>query len=303
MKNKMDISIIIPTFNYSKERSSNLNRLLMAIKSQATTDIKFEIIVVDNGNSLNEEEFIEKYRDLSNNLKVVHEPIVGLSYARNSGIKHSTGEIIAFLDDDVLPSQNWLNALFKAHLLSSALCVGGPVIENKQSNFTPIWFSEYFLRFFVPPKFPNMAGEINAPFYLIGANMSFKKIAFDKFGLFDVNLGRKGHLLLSGEDTEFMIRLPSKEVYFDPEMMVRTDIERKNMTRLFCIKRIFWQAISDARIIKKHGPSKLYDKKELFFSLSFFKDISYLLREGMFFQFNCVLLRIFTFKLFLILKI
>lgn len=303
MKDKTDISIIIPTFNYSEKRFLNIGKLLAAIKNQTITKIRFEIIIVDNGNSLDGKEYIKRHSNSLSNLRIIHEPIIGLSYARNFGIKHSKGEIIAFLDDDVIPSKNWLGALFNAHLSSSALCIGGPVIKDEQDISVPSWFSKYFLRFFVPPKFPSLAGEIHAPFYLIGANMSFKRSAFEKFGLFDINLGRKGSLLLSGEDTEFIIRLPSKEVYFDPEMIVWTNIEQKRITRRFFLKRIFWQAISDARIIRKHGLNKLYDKKELFFSFSFFENLFHLLKCRMFFQVNCILLRIFIFKLSLILKI
>ena len=303
-ENKIKISIIIPTYNH-KNRFANLRRLLLALKNQAAKNINSEIIIVDNGCSLEicERRSISQLLSADKDFRIVKEPRIGLSNARNRGILSSSGEIIAFLDDDIIPSREWLASLISAYKFSSVLCVGGPVITKNNNLSLPKWFSNYFLRFLIPPKFPRKFGIMAPPFYLIGANMSFKRIVFREYGLFDLSLGRKGDCLLSGEDTEFISRLNPADVYFEPAAVVFTEIKPGRLSRKFFAKRIFWQAVSESRIARKHGLIKLYDKHELFFSKEFIEKFLKLLKDRSFFQAFCILVRIITFRLALLLRL
>lgn len=88
------VSIVIPTY----KRPDMLARCLASIQKQ--TDKQFEVIVVDNV-----EEGCEKVSSLINNLedsriKYTHQPVAGVSAARNKGIVAAQGEWVLFLDDD-----------------------------------------------------------------------------------------------------------------------------------------------------------------------------------------------------------
>ena len=191
----MDISIIVPTYG-NDNNIRRLDKTLSVFEHQDIIDnITFEVVVVDNGGSLNKEKVLEEHPYISN-LVVVKEPKVGLSGARNKGVLIARGDIIAFTDDDIIPSKKWLGSLYRSYIGSGALCVGGPVEFQDNKNVFPSWFSDYFLRFLFPPKFPEKFDVITKPFFLIGANMSFKKEVFKKYGLFDTSLGRKGRCLL-----------------------------------------------------------------------------------------------------------
>lgn len=292
--------MIVCTYKH-ENRMRDLLDLIRSLTVVSNSQYIYEILVIDNGESLAKEADYLKLFDYRE-VKIINEFRVGLSYARNTGIANASAEIIAFLDDDVVVSSSWAESALSGHVRDGVLCVGGPVMTRNPALKYPDWFSNYFLRFFVPPSFPPVAGEIHPPFYLIGANMSFKKSAFWNFGLFNTNLGRKGASLLSGEDTEFIMRLPTKSVYFHPKMTVLTDLEQEKITRRFFLKRIFWQAVSDARIVGKHDDDSLYDNKELSFSSLFFGNLFSLLWRMDFFQISCILLRIFTFKVSLALK-
>jgi glycosyltransferase involved in cell wall biosynthesis len=295
MGGKIDISIIIPTI-LRKDRIKKIEQALDALTDQSFSQgMNFEVIIVDNGNSLSNQKISQKYKNKIKNLIIIKEPVIGLSKARNTGILNSKGKIIAFIDDDVRPSENWASALIKAHGTPGAFCVGGPVIISNPA--LPSWLSDYFLRFLAPPKFPKKFGVISEPFYLIGANVSFKQRVFKQHGLFDERLGRKGKNLLSGEDIEFINRLESKNVYFEPKARVTTKISPNRLTRRYFVKRIFWQAISEARIVNKLGTDWLYDKKELSFSKDFFGSLLRSLKEYNFLQFFCMVIRIITFKI------
>jgi glycosyltransferase involved in cell wall biosynthesis len=302
MKNIFDVSVIISTYG-NDDGVTRLNKILVALRDQKIEEnISYEVVIVDNGCSLNKDRLLSEYSEIKN-LVIIGEPKIGLSNARNKGILNAQGNIIIFTDDDIAPSQEWISSLYKSHHTSNALCVGGPVIlQDKSQNF-PNWFSDYFLRFLLPPKFPEKFGVISQPFYLIGANMSFKRAVFQKYGLFDTSLGRKGSCLLSGEDTEFILRLNKNDVYYDPNAKVFTKIKSNRLTKRFFLKRIFWQAVSDARIFRKHEFSGFYDVNEVFLSRKFLKNFYRTLVAGNFFELSCIITRFLTFKVFLIFKL
>lgn len=87
------ISVIIPTYNGSE----NIKRAIESVLNQDYPNI--EVIVVDDASTDNTVEVVESIKD--NRLKLIeHQVNKNGSAARNTGIKASTGEYIALLDDD-----------------------------------------------------------------------------------------------------------------------------------------------------------------------------------------------------------
>ena len=87
----MKVSVIIPTYN----RSSVLSRAIDSVLRQSFRD--FELIVVDDGSTDNTKNLIEQYSD---QITYIYQDNKGVSAARNLGLKHATGEWVAFLDSD-----------------------------------------------------------------------------------------------------------------------------------------------------------------------------------------------------------
>jgi len=92
----MKISLIIPSYN----RSSYLKRALQSVLSQS--HLPNEIIVVDDGSSDNTADML---RNEFPQVTYLYQENKGVSSARNLGIKHATGDWIAFLDSD----DTWLS--------------------------------------------------------------------------------------------------------------------------------------------------------------------------------------------------
>ncbi len=85
------ISIIIPLYNGEKL----IKQTLDSVVNQTYT--YWEVIIVDDGSTDNGTDFIEKnYPDV----KIIKQKNAGVAAARNVGVKHASGEIIAFLDQD-----------------------------------------------------------------------------------------------------------------------------------------------------------------------------------------------------------
>ena len=90
----MKISVIIPVYNSTQY----LERCIESIRTQSYLDI--EVILVDDGSSDGSEMICDQYVSLDSRIKCVHQKNAGTSAARNTGIKHATGQYIMFMDND-----------------------------------------------------------------------------------------------------------------------------------------------------------------------------------------------------------
>ena len=94
----MFLSVIVPCYNVEKEI---LQRCILSVLNQEY--MNYEILLIDDGS---EESFRSEIRDiarLDERIKVITQSNLGVSAARNEGIKHSKGKYLTFVDaDDVL---------------------------------------------------------------------------------------------------------------------------------------------------------------------------------------------------------
>lgn len=89
------ISVVIPTHN----RADLLPRAIKSVQAQTLTDL--EIIVVSDGSTDDTKAVVEELAKDDNRIKFVeYFPAKGGNIARNTGIEHAMGNIVAFLDDD-----------------------------------------------------------------------------------------------------------------------------------------------------------------------------------------------------------
>lgn len=88
------ISVIIPVYNVEKY----LERCVNSVLSQSYKNI--EVILVDDGSPDNSGKMCDEFAEKDSRIKVIHTHNGGLSYARNVGIKISTGNYICFVDSD-----------------------------------------------------------------------------------------------------------------------------------------------------------------------------------------------------------
>src|SRR2546422_431865 len=94
----LSISIVIPTYN----RLDRLKRVLAALEYQTYAHAYFEVIVVSDGATDGTNEYLSTV-ETPLNLATVIQPNKGVAAARNRGVERASGDIVLFLDDDVIP--------------------------------------------------------------------------------------------------------------------------------------------------------------------------------------------------------
>ena len=219
-------SIVVPTIY---RRTDHLNRTVESLLALNYPD--FEIVVVDNRPGTSHDPIPEFPSD--GRVRVVLEPSCGASAARNRGITETTGEFVAFTDDDVLVDRNWLRALGVRFALDDDIdAIGGMVRPTSLDTRPQLWFEEFYGGFttsFRAKKwsteivgtsdrlFPYSAGHFGA-----GCNMAVRRSAFQHYGDFDVRVGI-GTAAKSGEDLKVFINilLGGGTVAYEPTALVR----------------------------------------------------------------------------------
>ena len=226
-----NISVIVCT----RDRPEQLARCLESL--QKLSPPAQEIIVVDNAPTT---PTIEILVNKMPGIRYVLEAQPGLSVARNTGIRHAVGDIIAFTDDDVVVHPNWLMGLDRALANADVMAVTGLVLPAELETESQQIFEVGLGNFgwgYRPKIFDYRFFDYNrswgVPVWRIGAgaNMAFHRQVFDQFGYFDQSLGAGA----SGcsEDSEIWYRILAEGgiCYYEPTAVVFHH-HRRDLTNL-----------------------------------------------------------------------
>ena len=114
--------MIIVTYNRSQMLADTLSSLTVQSRTPE------EVIVVDNNSIDNTKTVVENFNGKLN-IRYIFEKVQGTSTARNAGIKHATGDIIVFTDDDCIADKDWLRYMELPFLRDPSIgIVGGEVL-------------------------------------------------------------------------------------------------------------------------------------------------------------------------------
>ena len=199
------VSVVVCTRDRPRDLEACLESLLRSDTSPK------EIVVVDNAPERpSAAEVIRRIPGVT----YVAEPRPGLSAARNAGIAHCTGEVIAFTDDDALVHPGWIGAVEPPFADPRVMAVTGLVLPAALDTPAEVAFERFlggFNRGFRPRTFDQdfftATQHRGVPVWRLGAgaNMAIRRRAFDLVGDFDLRLGAGA--AGCSEDTEFWYRL------------------------------------------------------------------------------------------------
>lgn len=127
------ITIIIPTHN----RLARLKRVFGALERQEHPLGQFEVVVVSDGSTDGTDEYL---RTLETPLRLVpvFQPNQGVAAARNTGVKRASGQLILFLDDDVVPAPQLIAEHLRVHEQHDEdVVVLGPMLTPDDYSMAP----------------------------------------------------------------------------------------------------------------------------------------------------------------------
>lgn len=208
----MNLSVIICTYNGSRRIKATLDSLgAMSLPS----DVRLELIVVDNNSSDDTREVVEHFATTSGfPVRYLFERNQGLAHARNAGVRSAKHAILAFTDDDCIVDYYWLAAIVKEFTSDPDLSGLGGRVELYNKNDMPVTTRTYKekILFSSPRQLFNL---------IPGCNMSFARTVFEATGEFDPNFGA-GTKLSSAEDSDFFYRALKKgfKIIYSPDVLV-----------------------------------------------------------------------------------
>jgi glycosyltransferase involved in cell wall biosynthesis len=198
------ISVVVPFHNEARY----VARCVESLLQQSYPPDRYEIIMVDNNSTDNSAEQVAAHA----RVKLLAESRPGSYAARNRGVAHSTGDVIAFTDGDCVASPDWLFTIALAMQHTDAkMLLGGVGFAHDSFGMRAISAYEMDKAAYV---FSSDTPEI---YFGYTNNMAMRRDVFDQAGPF-VEMARGGDVLL----VQKVIRKYACEfVRYIPEMRVQ----------------------------------------------------------------------------------
>ena len=244
----MRVSVVLCT--HTLARYDDFTEAVHSVLDQTYDDV--ELVLVSDGNEDVYEKLQAEYGDRSDVVLHCNDENVGLLESRNNGADVATGDVVAFVDDDAIADERWIEELVSVYGDRDVRAVGGrmtPAWVAGKPGFLPeefYWLVGVTHRGFGPPDGDeDTSGEVRNTF---GSNISFDRETFLELGGFDDAIGgRKGDANLQGGETELAARLRDEHgsgVFYNPDAKVAHKVFDYRTDPFWLLDRAFWQGYS-----------------------------------------------------------
>ncbi len=220
------VSIIVP----AKNEAGILGNCLDALFVLDYPREKYEVIVIDNGSTDGTVRIAEE-----KGAAVYLQPDLTISGMRNYGVKLAHGDVVAFVDADVLVRKDWLTSALPILFEDGVGCVGcSPEIPDNAGWVEKTWHIQIDTR---PERFEKD--------WIASMNMLVRKQAFEETGGFNESLR-------TCEDVDFCYRLTMRwKIIYAKSIGAVHYGEAKSVIQLF--KKESWRGISNFDGMRSHG--------------------------------------------------
>lgn len=252
----MDVTVCICTH----DRPEYVRTCLDGLRRQTVSPDKFDILVVDSASTGTVSAQLASMVAKIDNARVLRVDQVGISIARNAGALEADGAYVAYIDDDAIPADDWVERIVAATEARSppTAMIGGRILPCWEAPLPPWW----------PPQLRGSLsiieyegegeyGSKELPVGLepYGANMAVHVLSLLAIGGFGTSSGRVGKALLSDEEVQLAWRLQASghSVRYDSRIVVLHQIQAARLTPGWLLSRLYWQGVSTVLTRRRLG--------------------------------------------------
>ena len=254
----MLVSVIVPTRN----RAHDVEDFLLSFLKMNNPEASYELLIVDNGSTDNTREIVAKFinKNQSINCSYIYAPEPGLHVGRNIGLQKSSGDVLAYCDDDTQLLKPWLSSIFRAFSDPEVSMAGGnnyPLFDQSP----PEWFSclwerkargtsrmRVFPQYSVLDYRREFATDLS-PYLVFGCNFIVRRsVLLESEGFHPDGVPSELELFRGDGETsvsEFVLK-SGKRCVFDPGLSVYHKVSKHRLSKEYMAKRGRLQGISDS---------------------------------------------------------
>ena len=242
----MRVSVILCTYNRCDMLAAALESVAI---SELPDSLAWEVLVVDNNSSDRTRDVVEEFgRRYPGQFRYQLERQQGKSYALNAGIRQARGQVLVFMDDDVVVDAKWLGNLISVFQKEGWAGAGGRILPER--TFTPpAWLALEGKYALAPLAIFDLGVEpkelVEPPF---GTNMAFRREVFENIGGFRTDLGPRPGSEARSEDMEFGYRAlgAGYRLWYEPSAVVYHSIPPRRLSKEYFLA--WWHAKAQADI-------------------------------------------------------
>lgn len=254
----VNLTVAIPTYNGARRLPEVLDRLQIACQDAARRGLilSWEIIVVDNNSTDDTAEVVQAYQQNwleQCPLRYCFEQQQGAAFARRRAFEEARGEFVGFLDDDNIPTSDWVVAAYKFGRDHPKVGAYGSRIQGDFEVTPPENFHR--LTPFLAITEQGSQPQRYEPKHRVlppSAGLVVRKQAWLESVPSQLILsGRTPGSMLTGEDLEMLAHIQAKgwEIWYNPAMQITHKIPHWRLQREYLIP--FFRGIGLSRYVTR----------------------------------------------------
>ena len=246
----LSIDVLIAT----RQRPQMLQRALESLlAARMPLALEVTVVVIDNDDSPATIGAVNRVAaKYPGRITYLHEATAGKSAALNFGLRHTSGTLVGFVDDDEEVDAHWFETIADAFRDSRTDFVGGPCLP-RWGAVPPGWLPSAWhgVIGFVDDGDRVMVFGEDAPGILMGGNAVIRRRTIEQVGHYSPLLGpRPDARLLSGEDEDLFVRLlksGARGLYL-PKLRIYHYVHPQRLTKRYYRRWSFWHGVSRSMI-------------------------------------------------------
>jgi glycosyltransferase involved in cell wall biosynthesis len=235
MTDKSGVSVVICCHNSAARLPETLKHLA---RQQLPNSIFWEVILVNNKSTDDTASVAQQCWEAEGSPAPMHiddEPKLGLSYAREQGIRNSHYDILVFVDDDNWLADDYIRIASELMVEKPRIGALGGHIAPTYEKIPPPWFNEVQANFAIGRQAHHSGDITDEKPFLAGAGIVLRKSAYDDVSGAGFNFllsGRTGAEASSGEDTElcYAMALRGYRIWYDDRLKLEHFMPARRLT-------------------------------------------------------------------------